>query len=232
MLVCNYCGRHFKHEYESCPGCGSGNFKKINDIKEMVIEKAPSDGYHITIDSFEKEKKMHKIIKIILYVFLGTGLISSLLFIIPILIIIGIIIFSVLTTNGIQEAEPLIPMILFLIIFLFIVVGSNGGMIFLFKLLLDNQQERIDKDIVRVNKLAKEGMLIKNMPYELVESGNVIMGKPVYCIKVDFKFENGTVIPLTSNPKFDGVDRDKDNSADLLIDKNDYSNYYIDFEIY
>jgi hypothetical protein len=232
MLVCSYCGRHFKHDFESCPGCGSGSFKRINDIKEMVIEKPPKDGYKISTDSYEKEKKINKIIKYVFYGIVGFSIISSLPFIIIFLFMLVMILLSLVS---IVEVEEIGGMIVFLLIFGIIIISDFimcGGTYFLFKIVLDNQKKKIENDIIRVNKLAKEGMLIKNMPYELVESGNIIMGKPIYSIKVDFKFENGTVIPLISNPKFDGIDRDKNNSADLLIDKKDYSNYYIDFEIY
>ncbi len=232
MLVCSYCGRHFKHDYESCPGCGSGSFKRINDIKEMVIEKPPKDGYKISTDSYEKEKKINKIIKIVFYAIGGFTLVTALPFVGIFFVMLVIFLLGLLSIIEVEGLMAMIPIMLIFLLMSVVDIVSNAGMYFLFKIILDNKKIQIENEIVRVNKLAKEGMLIKNMPYELVESGNVIMGKPIYCIKVDFKFENGTIVPLTSNPKYDGVDRDTNNSADLLIDKNDYSNYYIDFEIY
>ena len=32
MLVCNYCGRNFKNDYNTCPGCGATTFKRISDL--------------------------------------------------------------------------------------------------------------------------------------------------------------------------------------------------------
>ena len=54
---------------------------------------------------------------------------------------------------------------------------------------------------------------------------------PVYCIKVLYD-NNGTEVPFVSNPKYSGKLGDIDGTADLLVDPNDFSNYYIDFEIY
>lgn len=232
MLVCSYCGRHFKHDYESCPGCGSGSFKKINDTVELVIDTPPKDGYHISTESYSKEKSNYKIIKIFLYIMMGIIFLSSLGILIPLIIFILIGIMSLFGSIDIEGIENIIPVIIFLLLFFVSDIIFGCGFLYLIKYLLDKQRDRADNNIVRVNKLAKEGMLIKNMPYELVESGNVIMGKPIYCIKINFKFENGTVLPLISNPKFDGVDMEKEKSVDLLIDKNDYKNYYIDYEIY
>ena len=63
MLVCSYCGRNFKNEYEVCPGCGSHTFKKISSINEMVIKKPPEGGYTIKTTSYEKSKNYTKILK-------------------------------------------------------------------------------------------------------------------------------------------------------------------------
>ncbi len=92
-------------------------------------------------------------------------------------------------------------------------------------------KKNTNKEIERVKKLTKTGMLIKNLSYELVPSGTIINGVTVYCIKVLYD-NNGTEIPFVSNPKYSGKLEDINGTADLLVDPNDFSNYYIDFEIY
>ena len=63
MLVCNYCGRNFKNEFNTCPGCGSTTFNRVSDFGEKVIKKPPEGGYVINVDNFEKSKKMANIVK-------------------------------------------------------------------------------------------------------------------------------------------------------------------------
>ena len=70
------------------------------------------------------------------------------------------------------------------------------------------------------------------MPYQLVSSGTVINGKPIYCMQVEYENASGEKIPLQSEAKYNNKLSDKDGTADLLIDPDDYSNYYIDVEIY
>ena len=70
------------------------------------------------------------------------------------------------------------------------------------------------------------------MPYELVSSGAIINGQPIYCIQVEYENASGQKIPLKSESKYDNKISNKNGTADLLIDPNDYSNYFIDIEIY
>lgn len=78
------------------------------------------------------------------------------------------------------------------------------------------------KEIERINALSKKGMLIKNIPYT-VSNG---------CMRIVFRNSAGIEIPLYSESKFDiGKMIDIDKTADLLIAPDDYSNYYIDYEI-
>ena len=63
MLVCNYCGRNFKNEFNTCPGCGSTTFNRVSDFGEKVIKKPPEGGYVINVDNFEKSKKIANIVK-------------------------------------------------------------------------------------------------------------------------------------------------------------------------
>jgi len=61
MLVCNYCGRNLKNDYNTCPGCGSTFFQRISDFGEKVIKKPPEGGYIINVDNYEKSKKFANI---------------------------------------------------------------------------------------------------------------------------------------------------------------------------
>ena len=70
MLVCNYCGRNLKKDYEICPGCGASSFKNISMVEQYAINKPPEDGYKIKVESYEKSIKISKILK-----WIGIGLI-------------------------------------------------------------------------------------------------------------------------------------------------------------
>ena len=95
-----------------------------------------------------------------------------------------------------------------------------------------SMKRKAQENIFRVKKLAKEGFLVKNMPYKLVPSGTVINGQQVCCIQVEYENSFGQKIPLKSEPKYNNRLNDKNGTVDLLIDPNDYSNYYIDLEIF
>ena len=95
------------------------------------------------------------------------------------------------------------------------------------------KKKGIKKEIARINKLSKSGILVKAMPYELANTGVMVMGKYYKCIKVNYKNSAGVEIPLYSETKYNAdIISKTDDSVDLLIDPDDYSNYFIDFEIY
>lgn len=95
-----------------------------------------------------------------------------------------------------------------------------------------SSKNKVEDNIKRLQKLAIEGVLVKNMPYKLVKSGTVINGNPIYCMQVEYENASGQIIPLKSEAKYNNVLSDKDGTVDLLIDPNDYSNFFIDIEIY
>ena len=95
------------------------------------------------------------------------------------------------------------------------------------------KKKSIKKEIARIKILSKSGILVKAMPYELVNTGVMVMGKYYKCIKVNYKNSAGVEIPLYSETKYNAdIISKTDDSVDLLIDPDDYSNYFIDFEIY
>lgn len=95
-----------------------------------------------------------------------------------------------------------------------------------------SMKKKAQENILRVKKLAMEGFLVKNMPYKLVSSGTVINNQLIYCIQVEYENPSGQKISLQSEPRYNNKLSDKNGTVDLLIDPNDYSNYYIDLEIY
>ena len=131
----------------------------------------------------------------------------------------------IITINNINE-KTLILMVTFAILEL---AFLGGGL----KLLISGI-----KETKRLKKLSQKGMLVKNMPYELVSIGfikkkNEPKKEILRKIKVVFKNSDGVEIPLISDDKNNVEETAKnDDTADLLIDPNDYSNFYIDFEIY
>ncbi len=216
MLVCNYCGRNLKKEYDVCPGCGASSFKNINMIEQYSIKTPPKDGYKINVESYEKNIKISKIVKII-----GIGIIIFMvLFDLP-FIFGGLLAMSADAFFGTSFlAISLCASAVF--------YAMGIGMIILAR----NMKKKALENIERVKKLAKTGLLIKNMPYELKETGTVINGKQIYCIEVQYESKSGKLIPLRSEPKYSNVLGDEDGTVDLLIDPNDFLNYYIDFEIF
>lgn len=216
MQVCNYCGRNLKKEYATCPGCGSSTFKKVSDFGEKIIEKPPEGGYIINIDNYKKSKKIANILK-----WCGWGvMILMILFDLPFFFA-GILVGSEDAMFGLAFSSTAIAVSLPFIIVCIVVIVIAKSM-----------KKKAINNIERVQKLAKEGLLIKNMPYQLVSSGTVINGKPIYCMQVEYENASGEKIPLQSEAKYNNKLSDKDGTADLLIDPNDYSNYYIDVEIY
>ncbi len=216
MLVCNYCGRNFKNEFNTCPGCGSTTFNRVSDFGEKVIKKPPEGGYVINVDNFEKSKKMANIVK-----WIGWGLLIFMItFDLPFLLG-GILAGQEDLLFGLTfSITSLVVTIPFVIISIVLISISKS------------MKKKAQENILRVKKLAKEGVLVKNMPYKLVSSGTVINNQPIYCIQVEYENSSGQKIPLKSEPRYNNKLSNKNGTVDLLIDPDDYSNYYIDLEIY
>lgn len=88
-------------------------------------------------------------------------------------------------------------------------------------------QKRINK----VKYLAKNGTLFKSLQYEMVPSGRVVNNVPLLAPVVNFTLPNGVTTRLVGEARHDRKFQDGDGLVDLLIDLNDPSNYFIDFEI-
>ena len=202
MHICNYCGRYLKEEYEKCPGCGGSSFTNKAYLGEEIIEKPPEGGYKLDMSNLKKSKKTATI-------FIWVG--------------IAIIVFSILFG---------IPFIFFGIDYVIfgIVPGAFIGILMII-IALSNRRN-INRSIKRINKLVKTGILVKGMPYKLIDTGTMVMGHYYKCMEVKYKNSAGIEIPLYSETKYNDEEKKYDKTADLLIDPDDYSNYFIDFEIF
>lgn len=215
MYKCEYCNRYLKEKHDKCPACGSTSFKKVQNYEELVIKTPPKDGYKVNLKNFEYEKKGNKPA---LYI--------------GIFILIFVIIFSVnfalfpLEANGKFDFFVL-PFILFAIFAL--IAGISTSSVF-FKT-ARGVTKKSKNEIHKINKLAKNGILIKNLKYEL-KPKTINGSKTVYQIKIIYEIEKGKTKCFLSEPKYlTALGRDN-GTVDLLIDPDDYNNYFIDFEIY
>lgn len=214
MYQCKYCGRYLKEAYDNCPGCGSNKFDKISNFGTTKITKVPDGGYKINLNNYKKDNLAGILLMVMGTIFLSISVVTLLTFGSASLIFsseIGFLSFGFLP---------------FIIDIPFIIIGF-----FILKLGLNLNKKHKEK-LRKVKNLAHNGILIKNLNYTVKKTGTIINGQPVYCIEVIYENANGTKIPLTSEGKYDGRLSRGDGTVDLLIDPNDTSNYFIDFEIY
>ena len=85
----------------------------------------------------------------------------------------------------------------------------------------------VKKQIDAINRLNESGILLKNIPYKLVTLDN---GSNIILIN-EFKLPNGDLIKIGDNENIDGIIRDVGDHVDVVIDPNDYSNYYVNYEV-
>lgn len=88
-----------------------------------------------------------------------------------------------------------------------------------------------EKKIKKIKELNKYGKLVKNLPYRLEPSGITVNNVPVQRPVVDYTLASGVKVTLYGDPRMDRKVADEDGMVDLIIDENDPSNYFIDFEI-
>lgn len=205
MFKCNYCGRIFKKSFEECPGCGAASFKKIMEIDNLVIDKPPEGGYKLDLSNFNKQQ--------LIYFFC---------------ILIGIMIILVTLAPAFQAPNIVDAITIFLsdsLLFTIIGIILISVMLYLNK--------GIKQKVKKIEKLKYKGILIKNMKFDKIQQGNnPFTKKPIYAIRVVYKNANGIEMPLISENKYNKNITKKNKTVDLLIDLDDFNNYYIDFEIY
>ncbi len=215
MYRCEYCNRYLKKKYDKCPACGSTTFKKMQNYDEMVIKTPPKDGYILNLENYKLERKDHKVGMMIGFYILG----FILLFCIPFILI------------PLLGGFDLISLVFVIFGLLFLIEGFSVSKMFFNK--SKEIRNKADKSIDKVEELSKHGMLIKNLKYTIKPVDKKINGqKTIYKIRVIYEIEKGRTMCFDSEPKYlSALGRD-DGTVDLLIDPNDYSNYFIDFEIY
>lgn len=217
MYICNYCGRYLKKQYEKCPACGSTSFKQVQSYNEMVIKTPPKDGYKINYKNYNHAKSSH-----------WTWLLSGL-----IIVLIGAVSIFLFLKDALKNEGFTIPLLIFAgIIIVFLTIKCS-------KYFKESKRIRkpYDKTIDKLQKLSKTGILIKNLKYEIKPVAHKddvysFSGDKVYVIQIRYEFEKGNPHLFQSEPKYlTALGRD-DGTADLLIDPDDHSNYFIDFDIY
>lgn len=114
-------------------------------------------------------------------------------------------------TNGFLFIFLLLPII-------FIVVGAL-------------QLKKCFTKVKIAKELAKSGILVKNLPYQLVNSNISVNNVPLKCICIAYKFPDGVLREIKSEPLKGNILSDADGMCDLLYDANNYNNYFIDFNI-
>lgn len=226
MFICEYCGRYLKRKYEKCPACGSTSFKKVQNIGEKIIKVPPRDGYKINTSNFKFERKKHEPITTEGVV----TIIYSVLFSIPFILVI-IDLMKNPSQNG-DKSSIIIFGIFFGCVVVALLYDAITGSIKNLKKskeIINNSKQNID----RIERLAKTGILIKNLRYKVIPTKNINdEDEIVYKIQVVYEIKEGTKKCFQSEPKYlTALGRD-DGTVDLLVDPNDYSNYFIDFEIY
>ena len=217
MYICEYCGRYLKKKYDKCPACGSTSFKKVQSIGEVVIKEPPKDGYKVNLQNFKYGRKAHRPAT-----FVGLWV-----------VVFGLAFCGTFAYVGLTmtKEEPHWAGYIFIGFAIIAFIGILS-MAFAF---FGSSKEIIsgsNKDINKVKYLAHHGMLIKNLKYKIKSDGIAQGDKTVYRIQVIYEIEKDKTKCFESEPKYlTALGRD-DGTVDLLVDPNDYSNYFLDFEIY
>ena len=90
---------------------------------------------------------------------------------------------------------------------------------------------KINKRIRIIDVLNQKGKLVKNLPYQLENTGVVINDVPIQRPVVEYTLDSGSTITLHGDPRHDRKWSDEDGMVDLVIDESNPNNYFIDFEI-
>ena len=90
---------------------------------------------------------------------------------------------------------------------------------------------KINKRVKNIQELNKKGKLVKNLPYHMEYTDINGPFHAIYCPVVDYVLPNGNIITLYGDARYDGRLSDQDGKVDLVIDLENPTNYFIDFEI-
>lgn len=90
---------------------------------------------------------------------------------------------------------------------------------------------KINKRIKLIKELNQKGKLVKNLPYNLEDTGMSINNKKIKRPVINYFLPSGTSMILYGDPRHDMKTTDEDGMVDLVIDESNPNNYFIDFEI-
>ena len=90
---------------------------------------------------------------------------------------------------------------------------------------------KITKRVRKVKQLNEIGKLVKGVPYEMKETGMSVNEVEIYKPVAKYYTPTGELLELNGDARFDHKSEDYDGLVDLVIDENDHTNYFIDFEI-
>ncbi len=89
----------------------------------------------------------------------------------------------------------------------------------------------MNKKIKFFEELDKNGKLVKNLPYRLEDTGQMVNNAPLMRIIVDYQLPNGNVVRLIGSASGSEIAKNKDGLVDLVIDENNPLKYFIRFNI-
>ena len=112
---------------------------------------------------------------------------------------------------------------------IFIILGIL--VLLLFMLLLIFRMLKLIKKIKIIEELNTKGKLVKGLPYSLENTGEVIMNHSIQRLVVNYKLPDGRLITLYSDSRYDKKEPSPNGKVDLVIDPENYNNYFIDYEI-
>ena len=90
---------------------------------------------------------------------------------------------------------------------------------------------KIRKNLKNYDHLETKGVLYRNLPYRMEESNMMVNNRKLMRIVVDFAMPNGSIVIIKGEPRYDLKNNYDDGLVDVLIDLNDTSKYFIDFNI-
>lgn len=205
MQICNYCGRNLRKKYDYCPGCNSNSFTfKPGPNDQYVITTPPQDGYHLNYELYREFFGETNWIAV-------TG---------------GIIGFFSLMSITFLITGASISIVLDI---LTVLIGTPIAITLCAIGFAKTNKAR--NELARKERLSKTGMLVKNIPYQLIQINSPVTHGIAEIAQVIYDAPNGQRLSYTSDPRLNIRTYDFDGKVDLLIDPTDYSNYYIDVEI-
>ena len=215
MLICNYCKRNFKEDYKNCPGCGSDSFKKVEDKLEYVIETPPTGGYKLpNMGEFKVSDKDKNTVVNVFVIMIVMAMFCTYIF------------FSFFFKERMLQPP-----------YIFVYIGINLIFVGLVLLLhLGKNKIKLDNKLTKRERLQQRGVLYKNLPYTVEtytredSDGHKFT---YYRIVITYKLKDGVERTFKGKSSTSPKSYMSNNgTADLIVDPEDYNNYFVDLEIY